>query len=417
MFRKSKNSHSFKHAIKKVFGSFMLNRRSVFGWAAFCTALAAALALSSTCVCYAVSIDGTSVGRAVTRSELVQAVETAEKQASEILGRECSLSEAVTVTADIGTDGQSVDELAAVLLANVDGIERKCAVVLDGEPVGALAGEDALTAILDAILDSYSDPNTVYAGFKQDVEIKYMFVSEELPDTPGEIARMLSPDNDDSEFSLTVVTSDETESVETVPHDIAYIYDEEKYSDESETLTEGVDGLKTVTTVTEYENGQAVSSVTAKETVIREPVTERICVGAIPGSRTDSTGGYIMPADAPISSYYGPRNVTVGSSFHKGIDLDGDTGDDVWAADGGEVIMAESYYGYGLLVQVLHDNGDITYYAHISEILVSVGDRVAQGDTLGLMGMTGTASGSHLHFEIRPGGGEPVDPMKYLSEE
>ena len=416
MFKKNKTGNEFKHYIKKFSGSFRLNRNSVIGWSVFCMSLAVAIVLSSTFVCYAVSIDGHSVGQAVSRNELLTAVETAQKQASEILGRDYTFYDAVTVTAGIGTEGQSADELTHVLLENVDGIEQKYAVLVDGEPVGALASEDALTAILDAILDSYSTPNTVYAGFEQIVDINYMFVSDDLPGTPSEIAKLLSPDNEASDCRLTVVSTEETEAIEKIPYETEYTYDEEKYSDEVTVISEGMDGLKSVRTVTRYKNGREISSEISGEDIIRDSITEQICAGAIPGSRTDSKGEYIMPADALISSYYGPRNVSIGSSFHRGIDLDGDTGDDVWAADGGEVIMAEPYYGYGLLVQILHDNGDITYYAHLSEILVTVGDKVAQGDVVGLMGMTGTASGSHLHFEIRPCGGEPVDPMIYLDE-
>lgn len=414
MFKKNETYSKIIHKAKKVIGPFILSRRSVFGWAVLCSVLAASLILSGSCVCYAVSVGGNSVGQAVTHGEFVTAVENAEKQATEILGRECTLSDAVSVSANIGIGGQSADELTQALLETVDGIEQKYAVTVDGEPVGALADEAALNAILDAILDSYSTPDTVRAYFRQDVSVEYMFVSEELVSTPAEIARLLSPDNKTSPFSLSVITEDKTETPEAIPFKTEYVCDAERYTDDRTVLNNGIDGIKSVETVTTYENGRKLSSYVSGETVLRDAISERIRVGTKSGSRTDSKGFYIMPADAPISSYYGYRSVSVGSSFHKGIDLDGDTGDNIWAADGGEVIMAERYYGYGLMVQVLHDNGDITYYAHLSEILVSVGDRVAQGDILGLMGMTGTASGDHLHFEVHPGGGEAADPMDYL---
>jgi murein DD-endopeptidase MepM/ murein hydrolase activator NlpD len=119
-----------------------------------------------------------------------------------------------------------------------------------------------------------------------------------------------------------------------------------------------------------------------------------------------------------LTSDYGYRSVAVGSSNHKGIDIAGTYGSDVCAADGGTATFAQYWdgSGYGKIIMIEHDNGDVTYYAHLSEILVSAGDKVAQGDVIGKMGNTGNVSGTHLHFEVRPNGGEPVDPLAYLPE-
>jgi murein DD-endopeptidase MepM/ murein hydrolase activator NlpD len=65
------------------------------------------------------------------------------------------------------------------------------------------------------------------------------------------------------------------------------------------------------------------------------------------------------------------------------------------------------------LVQIQHDNGDVTYYGHCSELLVQEGDRVYQGQVIACMGATGVASGVHLHFEIRQDG-TPIDPETVL---
>jgi murein DD-endopeptidase MepM/ murein hydrolase activator NlpD len=69
--------------------------------------------------------------------------------------------------------------------------------------------------------------------------------------------------------------------------------------------------------------------------------------------------------------------------------------------------------GYGNTVMVSHGDGLVTLYAHLSSYAVSYDDFVLQGDTLGGVGMTGTATGPHLHFEVRVGG-SPQNPCGYI---
>ncbi|MEJ6686389.1 MAG: M23 family metallopeptidase [Crocinitomicaceae bacterium] len=112
----------------------------------------------------------------------------------------------------------------------------------------------------------------------------------------------------------------------------------------------------------------------------------------------DSTGGFTMPIDGPVTSRYKYRN----GKFHNGIDLDLVTGDTVVSAFDGVVRYAKNNSGgYGNLVIVRHFNGLETYYAHLSKLLVFSGQRISSGEVLGLGGNTGHSFGSHLHFEVR----------------
>lgn len=112
----------------------------------------------------------------------------------------------------------------------------------------------------------------------------------------------------------------------------------------------------------------------------------------------DSTGGFTMPIDGPVTSRYKYRN----GKFHNGIDLDLVTGDTVVSAFDGVVRYAKNNSGgYGNLVIVRHYNGLETYYAHLSKLLVFSGQRISSGEVLGLGGNTGHSFGSHLHFEVR----------------
>ena len=83
------------------------------------------------------------------------------------------------------------------------------------------------------------------------------------------------------------------------------------------------------------------------------------------------------------------------------------------AADGGRVTYAGTKGNYGKLVIITHDDGTQTYYAHNSKLLVSVGDRVYQGQQIAKAGSTGRSTGNHCHFEIRIGG-KTVNPLNYL---
>ena len=114
-----------------------------------------------------------------------------------------------------------------------------------------------------------------------------------------------------------------------------------------------------------------------------------------------------------ITSNFGGRNLWGSYDFHLGLDIACRTGTGIKAADGGTVIKAGWSGSYGYLVAIRHDNGYVTYYAHNSSILVSVGDKVYQGQIIARAGMTGNASGPHCHFEVRVNG-TSVNPRNYL---
>ena len=103
------------------------------------------------------------------------------------------------------------------------------------------------------------------------------------------------------------------------------------------------------------------------------------------------------------------------STAHTGVDLAAPTGTPVTAAARGTVSYAAYDGPYGNKVVVTHDDGSETWYAHLDSISVTVGQRVANTAVLGTVGSTGNVTGSHLHLELRPGGGDPVDPVAGLA--
>jgi murein DD-endopeptidase MepM/ murein hydrolase activator NlpD len=135
--------------------------------------------------------------------------------------------------------------------------------------------------------------------------------------------------------------------------------------------------------------------------------------GAPAISAPASSAGFAWPYYGPITTYFGePR----GSSYHKGIDIDGfgNWGAPIYAAAEGLVVLATwDDWGLGYHVVIEHNDGSRTVYGHMSEIWVSQGQYVGRGEAVGAIGSTGYSTGPHLHFEIWIGG-VPVDPLYYL---
>jgi murein DD-endopeptidase MepM/ murein hydrolase activator NlpD len=120
-------------------------------------------------------------------------------------------------------------------------------------------------------------------------------------------------------------------------------------------------------------------------------------------------------ASCRITSTFGTRNDprTGRPHSHNGIDLAAPKGTPVAAAADGVVIYAGRAATYGRIVRIAHSHGIETWYAHLKEIDVDIGDKVPQGRLIGTIGDSGNATGPNLHYEVHVNG-EPVDPRRYL---
>ncbi len=99
------------------------------------------------------------------------------------------------------------------------------------------------------------------------------------------------------------------------------------------------------------------------------------------------------------------------ANYHTGLDFNGETGDPIYAIAAGVVTSAGYDGSYGNKTVVTLDDGTEIWYAHQTSLYVTVGERVAANQVIGTVGATGNVTGSHLHLEVRPGGGDPVDPF------
>jgi murein DD-endopeptidase MepM/ murein hydrolase activator NlpD len=102
--------------------------------------------------------------------------------------------------------------------------------------------------------------------------------------------------------------------------------------------------------------------------------------------------------------------------LHAGDDFAAPIGTRIGSISSGTVIFAGQQSGYGNKVEVRHWDGTVSWYGHMSSIAVKVGDEVGPGDKLGEVGNTGHSTGPHLHLEIHPDGGGPVNPAHWLAE-
>jgi murein DD-endopeptidase MepM/ murein hydrolase activator NlpD len=99
---------------------------------------------------------------------------------------------------------------------------------------------------------------------------------------------------------------------------------------------------------------------------------------------------------------------------HTGTDFAAPIGTPIRSVMKGVVVSAEFAGSYGRQVRVRHEDGTETWYNHMSKFSVSVGETVYAGDQVGAVGVTGNTTGPHLHFEVRPNAGDPIDPMPWL---
>lgn len=186
----------------------------------------------------------------------------------------------------------------------------------------------------------------------------------------------------------------------------------ELYIGETETV-QGVGGVNLVHKEIIYDGLNKSEEIVLSKQIIKPVVNTIVKIGTknpyydgIAFLSNPSKGGY-------LSSYFGEVR---GKSVHKGIDIAKNLGAKVNASLDGKVIRAGyNNGGYGNLIVIQHGNNIKTYYAHLDEIYVNVGDIVKKDEVIGTIGNTGNSTGPHLHFELRVDN-KPVDPVKYIKQ-
>ena len=226
----------------------------------------------------------------------------------------------------------------------------------------------------------------------------------------------------DAKSFLTVKVTKTEVTTETIPFKTVELQSDALYKGSSRTVLKGSNGTDQVTSLVTYIDGKKVSSEELSRITLKEPVDKRVQVGTrAPDENytvTPSQGGmFIWPAvnATNINSPYGYR----WGKLHAGIDIGSSSGTSlgklVVAAAEGTVIVSGTHSSYGYYVRIDHGNGLQTLYAHClaGSLMVKSGEKVYAGQPIARVGMTGYATGPHLHFEVRLNGNR-VNPSPYL---
>lgn len=213
------------------------------------------------------------------------------------------------------------------------------------------------------------------------------------------------------EPELSVTRVEEEYYEEVYDADIQYIDNTSWYTNQVVVRQQPSAGFRKVVADVTYVNDKEVS---------RQILMEEVAMEAVPkiverGTKVPPT--YIKPiVGGRITSSFGYRDISLpgATSNHGAIDWATPTGTTVMASCGGKVVKAGWVGSYGYVIYIDHEDGKQTRYAHLSKILVSVGQTVKQGEKIALSGTTGVSSGPHVHFEIRVNG-VAVNPLNYVS--
>ena len=257
------------------------------------------------------------------------------------------------------TDEQQFDEVYNDLVAEKQSIDENVKVYLESEP----------TFEQSYIKDSVLEEQNVYTNLRAEIKTEYTIYD-------------LVVDGEEMKFTA-----------------------EEQAEDYIEKLKAEIDNVDAKITVEKVSELEGITSTDRADDILASVIDRNKPVEPVYEEPVYVSNQYTASVNCDYWGYYG----------HNGIDLAGSTGTPIYAYMGGTVVFAGwDSSGYGNCVKINHGNGLVTIYAHQSAIYVTAGQVVNAGDTLGGIGMTGWATGNHLHFEVKLNG-VSVNPWPYLN--
>lgn len=281
------------------------------------------------------------------------------------------------------------------------------AVVKDGKTIYAFNNEDSANEFLTSLENHYYSDNTISVKIKDKVEIKKMNMPlREVKTVKTALNEAIQNNKEKNAKAINVLLTKKENAIEVIKMPVENQNDPSLPRGEKVLSMEGQDGIKGVKSLAYYENDELISKVVLEENVKKQAVKQLVLIGT---RKALADGSFAKPTRGGISSGFGRR----WGRFHTGVDIDADYGDAVYSSDGGVVSFAGTLGTYGKLVEIDHQNGYKTRYAHLSQILVSKGDTLTKGELLGKVGTTGRVTGPHLHFEVIVNG-KSQNPLNYL---
>ena len=284
------------------------------------------------------------------------------------------------------------------------------AVTLQGEFIGYTNDKNSLQKEINEYMNGKEIENIAFVDIETLPEYSLCFVKKENVENNEEIIEKVK-NQGIIYYECYAVTLKEEEKY--------YVTTKEEAEDVIETLKE-----KNSSNIQNIAYTQVYSTepkeYTDKDTIVEELYEKKKTVytvasaggGGMTSERLEIGIDLIKPVSSyqMISSRFGWRE----SGTHKGLDIAAEYGTPIVAAASGTVESAGwTNSGYGNFVLISHGNGIETLYGHCSELYVSAGQYVAQGETIATVGSTGWSTGPHLHLEIRVNGVR-VNPQYYV---
>lgn len=288
------------------------------------------------------------------------------------------------------------------------------AVSLNDEFIGYTQNKSSLQARINEAITKGEGQNVAFVQIDNMPEYKLCLLKKDIQTNDDEIFSKVVEQGvtyyryyallEDNEEKYYVSTFEEAEQV------VKDLKDKESTNSDDITILE-----KYSTSTVEFTDAETcVSELYKKKVVVTYASTGSTGVpatGMNNGAKVELGISLIRPVTGVITSRFGLRS----RDNHKGLDIGADYGTPIYAAAAGTVTVSQYGYsgGYGNYIMISHGNGVETLYGHCSELCVSVGEYVSQGQLIARVGSTGLSTGNHLHFEVRVNG-VVQDPEYYV---
>ena len=284
------------------------------------------------------------------------------------------------------SDEQQFDEVYNDLVAEKQNIDENVKVYLESEP----------TFEQSYIRDSLLEEQNVYTNLRAEIKTEYT-IYELVVDGEKQMTFTAEDQAEDYINQLKAEVSDINANIEV--EKVSELEDVTSTERADDILAGLVDRNKPVEIPEEEEEPQTTNTTQYTASVYNGTVAS-----VADGTKVWPTVYSRINCD--YLGYYG----------HNGVDIGGASGTPIYAYMGGTVTFSGwDTTGYGNCIKISHGNGLVTIYAHCSALYVSAGQQVSAGQTIAGIGMTGWATGNHLHFEVRVNG-VPVNPWTYLNQ-
>lgn len=280
------------------------------------------------------------------------------------------------------------------------------AVSLNGEVIGYTENKSELQAKINQYVEGKTEEGVAFAQIDSVPEYTLCLLKKDITSNDEEIYSQVTG-NGTKYYKYYAITDNKKEKVyvktfEEAEKVIAQLKKKNSQNKKDIGIVEKYDTeTKTFTSVE-----KCVSKLYEAPRTTTTYIASSVSSGSVSGTSSKKVNigiSLIRPISGIITSRFGNRE-SIRSHAHRGLDIAAPTGTPIKAAAGGTVTTAGYNSSYGNMIIISHGNGVQTVYGHCSQLSVSAGQKVTQGQTIGKVGSTGNSTGPHLHLEVRVNG-------------